>query len=138
MTQAASPKGSATWLICGGRTWDRHAFTFLTLDQLAAERGFPDFVIDGKARGADSLGHEWALSRGLHGRRFPADWKTHGPAAGPIRNQRMLDEGKPTLVIAFPGGRGTADMVHRANKAGVEVVHITVDPQGKQYNQASS
>lgn len=46
---------------------------------------------------------------------------TNGKAAGPIRNQRMLDEGKPDLVVAFPGGRGTADMVRRAKAAGVPV-----------------
>jgi hypothetical protein len=50
-----------------------------------------------------------------------ADWNTHGRAAGPIRNQRMLDEVKPELVVAFPGGRGTADMVRRAREAGVNV-----------------
>jgi hypothetical protein len=48
-----------------------------------------------------------------------------GKAAGPIRNQRMIDEGKPDLVIAFPGGRGTADMVSRAKKAGIPVQEIT-------------
>jgi hypothetical protein len=39
----------------------------------------------------------------------PADGKKHGRAAGPIRNQKMPEE-KPELVVAFPGGRGTADM----------------------------
>jgi hypothetical protein len=33
----------------------------------------------------------------------------------------MIDEGKPDLVIAFPGGRGAADMVSRAIKAGIRV-----------------
>jgi Lhr-like helicase len=37
----------------------------------------------------------------------------------------MIDEGKPDLVIAFPGGRGTADMVGRARKAGIRVVEIS-------------
>ena len=51
---------------------------------------------------------------------FPADWKVRGRAAGHIRNQQMLDEGRPHLVVAFPGGRGTADMVRRARAAGIE------------------
>jgi hypothetical protein len=55
---------------------------------------------------------------------YMADWDGLGRKAGPIRNQRMLDEGKPDLVIAFPGGRGTADMVRRAREAGVEVVEL--------------
>jgi hypothetical protein len=55
---------------------------------------------------------------------YVAQWKKHGRAAGPIRNQRMLDEGKPDLVVAFPGGRGTADMIRRAERAGVPVQQV--------------
>ena len=45
-----------------------------------------------------------------------------GKKAGPLRNQRMLDEGKPDLVVAFPGGGGTKDTVRRAVQAGV-IIH---------------
>jgi hypothetical protein len=55
---------------------------------------------------------------------FPADWEKYGKAAGPIRNQQILVEGKPDLVVAFQGGRGTANMVSRAQQAGVPVVEI--------------
>ena len=48
------------------------------------------------------------------------DWKKYGKKAGPLRNQQMLEEGKPDLVVAFPGGNGTADMVRRAKKANIE------------------
>jgi hypothetical protein len=54
----------------------------------------------------------------------PADWFSHGKAAGPIRNQEMLAMEAPALVVAFPGGRGTADMVRRARKAGVDVLEV--------------
>jgi len=40
-------------------------------------------------------------------------------AAGPIRNQWMLKYGKPDLVLALPGGAGTASMIDLASKAGV-------------------
>lgn len=52
----------------------------------------------------------------------PADWKKHGKAAGPIRNQSMLTEHKPDLVIAFPLGesKGTRDMIRKAKAAGIE------------------
>jgi hypothetical protein len=59
---------------------------------------------------------------------YPADWAKHGRAASPIRNQQMLDEGRPNLVVAFPGGRGTADMVRRARSAGVEVIEVDKPP----------
>lgn len=55
-----------------------------------------------------------------------ADWSKYGKAAGPMRNQKMLDEYKPDLVVALPGGRGTADMVSRARVAGVEVIEASL------------
>lgn len=84
-------------------------------------------VIHGAARGADTEAAWLARGRGLAVEAFPADWRKHGRAAGPLRNQRMLDEGKPDLVIAFSGGKGTADMVRRAEAAGVKVVRVKGD-----------
>ena len=56
---------------------------------------------------------------------YPADWKANAKAAGPIRNAEMLADFKPDTVIAFPGGRGTADMVRKAKAAGVRVIEVT-------------
>lgn len=119
---------TVTWLICGGRDFDEQGGSWpilvTTLDALTNDRGAPALVIHGNAPGADTLGGEWAYARGIKQNLFSADWIRHGRAAGPIRNQRMIDDGKPDLVIAFPGGRGTADMVRRARAAGVEVVEV--------------
>lgn len=81
-------------------------------------------LIHGAAKGADQLASEWAWENGVGAASYPANWEKHGRAAGPIRNQRMLDEGKPDIVIAFPGGRGTADLVSRAEKAGIRVIKV--------------
>lgn len=106
-------------LVCGGRDYADKLALWCVLDGL----GPPEVsaIISGMARGADSFAAEWAERFGFALLKFPADWEAHGRAAGPIRNQRMLDEGKPDLVVAFPGGRGTADMVGRAKKAGIPV-----------------
>jgi len=110
-------------LVCGGRDYADSGRLFLELDALRLSRGIT-VVISGCARGADTFGIEWAEVRGIEVARFPADWEKHRRAAGPIRNQQMLDEGKPDLVIAFPGGRGTADMVRRATAAGIETIQL--------------
>lgn len=81
-------------------------------------------IISGMATGADTFAAEWARRFLFPLHEFPANWRKDGRAAGPIRNQRMIDEGKPDVVIAFPGGRGTADMVSRAEKSGIKVVKI--------------
>lgn len=112
-------------LICGGRDFSNYALLHATLTKLDIERVFTS-VITGGARGADDLGRMWAHRRAIPVTEYPANWTKHGKAAGPIRNQLMLDEAKPDLVVAFPGGAGTADMVRRARQAGVEVVEVKV------------
>ena len=111
-------------LVCGGRNYNDTARVFAVLDKLHGEAGV-SVVIEGGARGADACGKEWAFRRRVECQTFEADWENQGSFAGPARNKRMLDEGRPDLVIAFPGGRGTADMVRKARKAGVEVVEIS-------------
>jgi len=109
-------------LITGGRDFIDRELLFDALDRLHAAHGI-SVLIHGDANGADRLSGEWATARGIRVEAHPADWKKHGRAAGPIRNQKMLEE-KPELVIAFPGGRGTADMVRKAKQAGLEVVMV--------------
>lgn len=108
-------------LVCGGRNYQNMREVTRVLDGLAPQ---PTLIIHGGAFGADSCASEWASKRGLPELRFAADWDRYGRAAGPIRNQKMLDEGKPDLVVAFPGGTGTADMVRRAEAAGVRVIEV--------------
>jgi hypothetical protein len=81
-------------------------------------------IVHGAAEGADALAERWAKAEFIGRHRFPAQWDKYGKAAGPIRNQAMIDKGKPDLVVAFPGDRGTADMGRRAKAAGIKVVEI--------------
>lgn len=112
----------SVWLVCGGRDFNNRRFAFAYLDQLALHRGWPRKVIHGNARGADLIGRDWALNAGVHVEAYAADWGKHGRAAGPVRNQVMLDQGKPDVVVAFGGGRGTDDMKRRADSHGVPVL----------------
>lgn len=108
-------------LVCGGRDF---------LDEELFNRTMKEFenknvtIIQGNSKGADALAYYWALKYALKEESYQADWNTHGKKAGPIRNKRMLEEGKPDLVIAFPGGKGTAHMVKIAKEANVEVREI--------------
>jgi hypothetical protein len=106
--------------VCGGRNFLSGVAVYYALDMLDAERGI-DTVIHGGAPGADTLAGKWAEDRSKACRvEFP-DWSL-GRKAGPIRNQKMLDDYSPEIVVAFPGGRGTADMIRRAKAKGIEVV----------------
>lgn len=107
-------------LICGSRDWTDYERIYAILEGIAP---YVACVIEGEARGADSLARRAAESLGIPVLKFPADWNKHGRAAGPIRNQQMLDEGKPNRVLAFQlhNSSGTTDMIRRAKKAGIFV-----------------
>lgn len=111
------------------------------LTALLRELGGPFAMIHGGAKGADALADEWsrlilptppaifraawdAVDRPGAVVKYRRDGHAYDALAGHVRNQLMIDEGKPDLVVAFPGGTGTADMISRAEKAGIEVRRI--------------
>ena len=113
-------------LVCGGRDYNGDQpwnHVMAVLGDLHDETPIAA-IIQGGASGADCLARCWADMYGVKCVTVPADWETHGKAAGPIRNRRMLMDFKPDLVVAFPGGRGTADMVRQAREAGVPVMDV--------------
>jgi len=115
-----TPRPPVRVLICGSRTWTDEdlilAQIFLLPDQSIIIHGaHPD--------GADAIARKWADVLMYEQDPYPADWPRYGNQAGPIRNTRMLKEGKPDLVWAFTHELtgGTADMVSKARRAKVEV-----------------
>ena len=122
-----------TILVCGGRDYYNKEKIHEVLNHYVYEAIYLGTepknitIVQGGAKGADSLAKNYAENWGLHGlvsKTFTADWGKHGKAAGPIRNQQMLDEGRPDIVVAFPGGSGTADMILRAKKADIRVIEV--------------
>ena len=114
-------------LVCGGRDFYHMGTLNYAMNVLLMERGLHEAdvtIIQGGAKGADFLAKAWADWVGAKHVEYPADWKTHGRGAGHIRNAQMLSEGKPDLVVAFKGGRGTADMVSKAKAQGLEVREV--------------
>jgi hypothetical protein len=107
-------------LVCGGRDYKNKTHLFAVLDAVHQEQPIT-LLIEGEARGADQLSALWASSRKVPLAPFPADWGRYSDAAGPIRNTQMLIEGRPELVVFFPGGSGTLDMVTKARKHRIPV-----------------
>lgn len=105
-------------LVCGGRNYDDKAKLEAELDKLN-----PKLVIHGGCSGADTLAEDWAWYAGVKTIVFAYEHR-FGKAGGPIRNAKMLELSRPDLVLAFPGGKGTADMVRRAEQAGVQVRRV--------------
>ena len=119
-------------IIAGGRDFTDQDKGFPALDDLLLQYDMEngDYfgaelveVVCGEARGADTLGKEWAILRGASVKSFPADWDKHGRAAGPIRNGEMADYAD--ILVAFWDGKtkGTKNMIDQALSKGLEV-HI--------------
>ncbi len=113
-------------LITGDRDWDDPEMIKGILEGLMLTHNIVR-VIHGNCRGADKQGAVAADELGIPLTPYDADWDTHHRAAGPIRNQQMIDEGKPTLGLAFHDNlsksKGTMDMVRRLRKAGIMLAH---------------
>jgi Protein of unknown function (DUF2493). len=111
-------------LVCGGRWF---ADPFVMAQEMGKLHRMFNFtaVIHGAARGADSLAGQWARNNRVPEIACPADWNGPlGKGAGFARNQSMLVDHRPDICVAFPGQRGTADMVRRCERAGVPVFKI--------------
>lgn len=110
-------------LVTGGRDCKDLGLVYGALDLIE-----PSLVIHGAARGADSLAQRWAELQGVPTKQYPvtkADWDTYKNFAGSIRNQKMLDDNPDiNVVLAFPGGAGTNDMIRRAKLQGFNIIRI--------------
>lgn len=121
-------------LICGDRNWTDKEMIDKAIDSLYPFNS-EIVIIHGNANGADRLGAECALRKGLKVKSFRALWEKYGKSAGPIRNRQMLKEGKPDEVWAFHDNlsfsKGTADMVKISLKNGITVYQFSHEWESK-------
>jgi hypothetical protein len=110
-------------LVCGGRQFEDETRLIEFLNYLHKQSPI-SCIIQGGARGADQMAGRWAWKNGVSGEQYDADWDQYGASAGAIRNRIMLEIGKPDLVVAFPGGKGTANMVSQAKTRQVNVIEV--------------
>ena len=104
-------------LVCGGRDFNDSNALFAAMDRVRSRIWC---VMHGGCKGADMLADEWARSNGLHRARIDALWDQYGNGAGPLRNQIMA-RFEPDVLIAFPGGRGTAGMIELCQERNIKI-----------------
>lgn len=108
-------------IVTGGTDFRDRELMHATLDSLKQPI---TLVMAGDERGAESMALDWAESHGVEFKEFYSDYQGHGPAGFRLRNQRMIESGDPDLVIAFAGGRVSADMVRRASRMAINVIKV--------------
>lgn len=106
-------------IVTGGRDYNNRQKVKEVLDFIN-----PDVVIQGGASGLDSLAKAWANAREKASFTEEADWDKYGKAAGPIRNRTMLELFPDAIVVAFPGGKGTADCIKAALERKMLVLEV--------------
>ena len=121
-------------IVCGSRNWgeypNQREQIYAALDGIHAVTPIT-FLWHGNARGVDTVAGTWAkLKKTIRVFPTPAEWSRYGDRAGPIRNKSMLGNGID-LVIAFPGGKGTTNMIAQAMRAGVKIARPLSERDGK-------
>jgi len=111
---------SITVIVTGGREYHDYAHVAAVLDAFCGLAPIA-LLVNGGASGVDSLARNWAAEAGIEWDTMHADWDTYGVSAGPRRNTAMLDAYPGAIVVAFPGGIGTRDMVGQARDRGAFV-----------------
>jgi hypothetical protein len=105
-------------IIAGGRDFNNYETMCRELEEYENQ---DVTIISGCVRGADRLGERWAQDHGKAIREFPANWRKHGKAAGPIRNAEMADNADRGVVFWDGKSRGTKNMIDNANRAGLQI-----------------
>jgi len=111
-------------IVCGGRDYADRDYLYAALDKIHKKKKI-DLLVNGYCTGADHLADAWARDRGIDRIIFPANWTGRGKSAGPVRNYLMLRSMRKLgidAIVAFPGDKGTKNMMTLAKKAGVTVV----------------
>ena len=113
-------------LICGSRDWPDAKMIHKIMSMLPKHT---QIIVGGCPTGADAIAETYARQHNMSVLVYRADWDKYGSAAGPIRNQQMLDEGKPDNVLAFQlhNSRGTQSMITIARRANVPVTIYSIE-----------
>lgn len=116
-------------VVTGGRAFNDEPRVRAPLDAIRAK--YPNLLlyVGDCPGGVDRLAWAWAMERNIPRRRFVAQWRRYGLAAGPKRNRSMISAAVETpargrAVAVFPGGRGTADCAGVAYLAGLPVWNV--------------
>ena len=108
-------------IIAGSREFKDYDFLKEKMDFLLQRKKEKEkiVILCGEANGADALGKKYAKERGFAVESYPADWKTHGKAAGPLRNRQMAAAADACVVFWNGFSRGSESMIFEARRANI-------------------
>ena len=107
-------------IVAGGRDFSDYELLKEKLDELIGENKEDLEIVSGMARGADTLGVQYANERGYKIKKFPAQWDKYGKSAGYKRNEEMAKYSDTSVCFWDGNSKGTKHMIDLSNKYGLK------------------
>lgn len=109
----------AKLLVCGSRSITDSAWIFSQIEQYISEKNLEMsslVIIEGGAKGVDSVAGNWAQSHGVTVEVHNADWARYDRGAGIRRNEEMVAAADFVLVLWDGSSRGTKNDIDLCRK----------------------
>lgn len=107
--------------VVGSRTWHERSVIEEVLDRALERYGAELAIVSGGARGADSIGEDWARRNGVPITVHLPDWSRYGRSAGFRRNELIVRDADCVLAFQMAGSRGTQHSIDLARRSGTPV-----------------
>jgi hypothetical protein len=111
-------------ILAGGRDYEDYSeFKRRVISIIELNKWENIEVVSGCADGTDKMGERlagqciWPIAK------FPADWKTYGKSAGPMRNREMANHADALIAFWDGKSKGTKNMIEEANRRNL-IVHV--------------
>jgi hypothetical protein len=122
--------------LVGSRDYPNESAVLSKLEQARAKYGEELVVVSGAcATGADAIAERCAKRLGIPLLLFPADWRTHGKAAGPIRNQKIVDAADALIAFWDYGSPGTLNTISLARAKDIPIWIVGLDGTTRRENK---
>lgn len=117
-------------LVCGSRTITNKSDVYIALQDCIYNYVFANkyMIIEGGAKGVDTLARKFAQEYGIDYLEYPADWKQYGKRAGYIRNKQMVNLADYVIAIWDGESKGTASTIMLGHRKGIPVEVRIVRP----------
>lgn len=112
-------------IVAGSRNFNDKEFVYSKLDYYLQDYINVE-IVEGGARGVDSLARQYAIDHKIVYHEFPAHWDAYGKAAGGIRNNKMAEFGD-VLIAFYNGSKGTANMINAARRKNLKIVIVSIE-----------
>ena len=108
-------------IIAGSRLFDSRAILFNVMDDIMDRYNITE-IVSGTAKGADSMGEQYAYENSLKISKLPAEWDLYGKGAGHKRNEEMARYADIAIIFWDGKSRGSKNMIETMKKMGKSVI----------------